>query len=352
MNDQKSDAFNNAGIYCREAKECYLCGAVGRVVHKNLSDRLYGVSGKWNIMACPACGLDWLNPRPLSKDAWKLYQSYYTHAKKKYPDFLYDIDRGLTCKAFNYESAQRKGAGYRIGQVLSFLGVIKEWAGSRVMWLNGPAGGSLLDVGCGSGSFLKRMSNFGWDTVGLETDQKAANIAQKTTGAKVIATTLECAGLSPASFNAITMNHVLEHFVDPVEELRTCKTLLKKRGKLVIATPNAKSLGQKIFGADWRGYDIPRHMFIFSQDSLLDCIRKAGLKPAKSMTIATSAWETWTVSRLAQTRLLTPERSRKMQLKGEGLAFWLFEYFANRLINCGEQMIAVAVHGDTEESGR
>src|SRR2546423_11625544 len=62
---------------------CYLCGAVGEPLYKDLKDRLYRAPGSWNLRRCPGpgCGLLWLDPMPAEDDIGKAYESYFTHAQ-------------------------------------------------------------------------------------------------------------------------------------------------------------------------------------------------------------------------------------------------------------------------------
>ncbi len=78
------------------------------------------------------------------------------------------------------------------------------------------------------------------------------------------------------SFDAITMNHVLEHLHDPTRVLRACHRLLKDGGQLWLSTPNIDSYGHRIFGKDWRGLEAPRHLVLFGPDSLNRALRDAG----------------------------------------------------------------------------
>jgi hypothetical protein len=63
-----------------EIENCVLCGERGRVLYRDMSDRVYS-AGSWNIAQCPAagCGLLWLTPMPVAEDLHEAYASYYTH---------------------------------------------------------------------------------------------------------------------------------------------------------------------------------------------------------------------------------------------------------------------------------
>ena len=72
------------------------------------------------------------------------------------------------------------------------------------------------------------------------------------------------------------MAHILEHVHDPVDFLQCSYDLLNKGGKLWIDTPNITSQGSKIYGKNWRGFEIPRHLVIFSHKSIEEILNKVG----------------------------------------------------------------------------
>ena len=58
-------------------------------------------------------------------------------------------------------------------------------------------------------------------------------------------------------FDAVTMSHVIEHVPDPVAFLDKCRRVLRPGGRLVLSTPNVRSLGHKRFRQSWRGLEPP-----------------------------------------------------------------------------------------------
>jgi 2-polyprenyl-3-methyl-5-hydroxy-6-metoxy-1,4-benzoquinol methylase len=101
---------------------------------------------------------------------------------------------------------------------------------------------SLLDVGCGPGTFLSLAQQVGFDVTGLELNSELANKAHTKTGLPVIIGDLMSAELSDRRFDVIAMLDLIEHLADPVSVLRRCYELLKAGGSLVVYTPNHNSL--------------------------------------------------------------------------------------------------------------
>lgn len=98
--------------------------------------------------------------------------------------------------------------------------------------------GSLLDVGTGIGQFLSIARNFYSPVHGTEVSRTALQIAKQRYGLDLYEGTIEDLKLEGKQFDNITLFHVLEHVPDPRCTIRTCYSLLNKRGILVIAIPN------------------------------------------------------------------------------------------------------------------
>jgi SAM-dependent methyltransferase len=137
--------------------------------------------------------------------------------------------------------------------------------------------GSLLDLGCGTGAFLKVMHDAGWQVQGLEPDDAAAKIARERSGLQVDKPE-KIHGLNAETFDAITLWHVLEHVHTLTEYLQTMHRLLKKDGVLFIAVPNHTSLDARHYQEAWAAYDVPRHLYHWSPQSMQSMLEKNGFE--------------------------------------------------------------------------
>ena len=133
----------------------------------------------------------------------------------------------------------------------------------------------LLDIGCGTGDFLEIAKNGKWKIAGVEPDKNARNIANSKTNNKVFDVDV-LSKLEAASFDVITLWHVLEHLPDIEEHLTMFNHLLKPSGRLVIAVPNYKSYDASYYKAFWAAYDVPRHLWHFSQIGLKRILTEKG----------------------------------------------------------------------------
>ena len=337
----------NQGVRVYDVKACPLCSNEGVPLYQGLQDRLFGAPGTWSLMRCSKCELIWLTPHPLPDDISKLYAEYYTHqpedsSKKRMANLRKAVKTSILQSSFGYSVDAHGGPMVRI---LSQIGPLREIVGGSVMWLKASDRGRLLDVGCGNGRFLAQMRDLGWEVMGIEPDPKAVSIAKEHFGLEVFQGTLEEAGFPDSSFDAIAMNHVIEHVPDPIGLLAECRRVLKPGGKLVVVTPNIQSLGRRLFGEHWRGWEVPRHLFLFSPKSLRACAERAGFVVQNLRTTSKGARWIWAASRLIRRDGRLPGGlvwRLGLWLRLEGLAFWAAEYTLCRVGRFGEEVVLVA----------
>lgn len=264
---------------------CRLCGAPGRELYHELRDRLFSAPGRWTMRQCPdwSCGLLWLDPMPLPEDLFKAYARYYTHqaSENTSPGVLQRAWRRLKAaylaERYGYSSPTRPVEQRTLAGLMYLLPLRRREVEASVRYLPRRSGGRVLDVGCGSGDWLARMRALGWEVQGLDFDAAAVQVARER-GLDVRLGSLEEQGYASASFDAVTLNHVIEHVPDPIATLSECHRILRVGGTLVLATPNALSLSHRVFRADWRGLEPPRHLHVFTPASLRRALERAGFK--------------------------------------------------------------------------
>ena len=138
-------------------------------------------------------------------------------------------------------------------------------------------------MGCGTGEWLTAMRGRGWSVEGVDFDANAVRVACGN-GLKVCVGSVQEQCYETGSFDAITLNHVLEHVPDPLDTLRECNRLLRKGGLLYVATPNLRSWGHSLFKQDWRGLEPPRHLQIFTPSALSRLLAEAGFQVSEVKT--------------------------------------------------------------------
>ncbi|MCH9660858.1 MAG: class I SAM-dependent methyltransferase, partial [Bacteroidetes bacterium] len=152
--------------------------------------------------------------------------------------------------------------------VMSFLyQTIKNYSLKRKLrlinrWNDGP--GSILDVGAGTGEFLKVAQEGNWKVSGVEVNKKAIVLAQK----KGVALSQNLDDVLDQRFDVITLWHVLEHLPNLESQIEKLHSLLNDTGVLIIAVPNFKSYDAKYYKEFWAAFDVPRHLWHFSEQSM------------------------------------------------------------------------------------
>lgn len=137
--------------------------------------------------------------------------------------------------------------------------------------------GRLLDVGCANGRFLNGMKQLGWEVKGVEFNEGAVNLCRQA-GLDVHYGDLFSAKFDNASFDVINVSHVIEHVPDIKSFFNELARILKDNGTLIIKTPNSNALGRKYLNIHWYHNDVPRHLSLFSEKSLITLGNLVALK--------------------------------------------------------------------------
>ena len=273
--------------------QCALCGQLGEPLYTDLEDRLFGVLGKWTLARCSErrCSLIWMDPMPIEADLGKAYHSYYTHDDRAAigPENLLKrayvaIKRGYLASRYGYHAGSKRGVSRCLGWLLYLFPIRRGGVDSEVRYLCARPGGRLLDIGCGSGAWLSDMRDLGWEVRGLDFDAEAVAVAVRR-GIEVDHGPLEAQRYPDESFEAITLNHVIEHLPDPFATLAECRRILKPSGHLMVVTPNSASLGHQLFKEAWRGLEPPRHLHLFCPSSMRAGLERAGFSQFEVRTV-------------------------------------------------------------------
>jgi SAM-dependent methyltransferase len=231
-------------------KCCPLCGGQSFPYLQDTRDLHYGIGGSWNYERCGHCAVVFLNPAPTEAFLASAYDdSYYSY------------------QDFSPEPGWKR-----------FM--------RRVLWFTpGTTGdpefarpGRILDIGCGSGEFLYRMKQAGWETHGVELSKKAADIGNEHYQLNIQSGTLGSAKLREGYFDYIRLNHSFEHITDPLPTLALIHRYLAADGRLFIGVPNVDGWQARRYGKHWWNLGPPVHPFNYSRGTLTWMLEENGFE--------------------------------------------------------------------------
>jgi len=199
---------------------------------------------------CTECGLIFLSPRLDKVSLPIIYEYWYKYA---YTSVFYD-----ELLIHNRLQQFRK----------YHLSTLNDNATTR---------NTLLDVGCGSGLFMKVAQESGWSVVGVEFDQKTAEAGKEAYGVEIRCGTIDSSIKDNETFDAITLFDYLEHSSTPAEDLQLLIRHLNEDGVLLVRVPNMKGWQSKFMGCGWLAV-ISNHLSYFSEDALKKHLESLGLE--------------------------------------------------------------------------
>jgi ubiquinone/menaquinone biosynthesis C-methylase UbiE len=231
-----------------QVKNCINCDCQDFTTVFSLKDYFY-TQENFTIQQCTNCGLRITNPRP---DENALGAYYKTE------NYLSHSDRNETLFDKMYHFIKKYNLNHKRNLIEKFH-----------------TSGKILDIGCGTGAFLGQFDKSRWNRQGFEPDVEAREIAKKTHGIEVNDLSV-LNNLTDAKAEVITMWHVLEHVSTINEQLVKIKSLLKEDGILVIAVPMSNSYDANNYEKFWAAYDVPRHLYHFTKETLEQLLSKHG----------------------------------------------------------------------------
>ncbi|MEH6536864.1 MAG: class I SAM-dependent methyltransferase [Psychroserpens sp.] len=163
----------------------------------------------------------------------------------------------------------------------------------------------LLDVGCGTGDFLKVAKDDNWTVSGIEPNKNARAIANQKTNNTVFDID-HLLKFEPHSFDVITLWHVLEHLPKLENHIAVFESLLKPNGRLLIAVPNFKSYDANHYKTFWAAYDVPRHLWHFSQESISRLVKPKNMEVEKTVPMTFDAYYVSLLSEKYKNGIMNP----------------------------------------------
>lgn len=244
-------------------RECLICGSSMRSWLQVPGDALHpSIKQGYALEWCSACESGQVEPRPDAAEVPGFYdvEDYYTHGEtlEKPSRNLPFLDRLRIHLAWRLDHGQGRTAEY-LSEIL------------------GDEPRRCLDIGCGDGSMLSLIAEWGHEVTGIDPDPAARSVAAGR-HIKVHEGTAEAIPetLNGETFDFVFMTHSLEHCLSPLEALENAHRLTNDGGTLVLETPNNAATGLKQAGPAWPWLDVPRHLNFFTPRSLRLVAERAG----------------------------------------------------------------------------
>ncbi len=232
---------------------CPLCNAKNSLKEYLSGQDYFLTNEKFIIAECSECLVLSTNPQPGSKEIGKYYQddSYLSHSQS---------NKGFISKTYKF---------IRNIMINKKIALIRKHKKNKAI--------SILDYGCGNGDFLYACKKNGMTALGFEPNNKARNIALK----KDISVTANknFVNIIPEkSIDVVCFWHSIEHIHDINEEVNNILEILKNDGLMVVAVPDYKSFDAGFYKKHWAAYDLPRHLYHFTEQSITNYFNNKGCK--------------------------------------------------------------------------
>ncbi len=208
----------------------------------------------FKILKCRRCSLVYLANPP---DETSIYEQYYEPSIAHAEQYRANSDDPSLAELFAINTQR--------------ISYIKKFRSS----------GTLLDVGCGRGGFLKSALDHGFAVEGIDVSERAIEYAKQEFHLRASVGTLDHVLASGKRLDIVTLWHVLEHFADPFKSLEQVRLLLHDGGICALEVPNLHSLKFLTAKHKWEGGNHPRyHRTFFTETTLRRALLRAGFSRA------------------------------------------------------------------------
>ena len=210
----------------------------------------------FKVINCNSCGFKHIIPIPTEEELDNIYkEQYYTVEKPLYIERMkedaewWEITYTDRYKTFEEQLGNKKG--------------------------------KILDVGSGTGYFLKTGKDRGWNTLGIEPSKQAAEYSRDELKLKIIENQLTEKNYKEfGTFDVIHLSLVLEHIPDPIKMLKIIFEMLNPGGLICVVVPNDFNPFQNVL-SKYDNYpkwwvSPPHHINYFDFSSLKKLVQNCG----------------------------------------------------------------------------
>jgi 2-polyprenyl-3-methyl-5-hydroxy-6-metoxy-1,4-benzoquinol methylase len=233
-----------------DSRSCNLCGSTQARELYTAKDHLSNSDEVFSIRECVGCGV--LRTMPAMGSA---------ELARYYPTDYWGEESAPSQKWINSSQLEK----------------------TRFLSRCGLRSGTILDVGCGAGYFLRALDPNRWDRYGVEIGEQASRAATAALGSgRIFTGTLIESQWADEAFDVVIFWSALEHTNEPRANLLETRRILKRGGTLIVQVPNAASYQARAFGGLWSALDAPRHRYHFTRQTLARLLPETGFEVYRS----------------------------------------------------------------------
>ncbi|OBB14013.1 methyltransferase [Mycolicibacterium setense] len=261
-------------------RDCRLCGSTGPHPTIEVREMMFGTRELFKYFSCAACDTLQIQDALEGQDLMRHYPpNYYSHSASAQPSAF----RWLVTQ---HDAYKLRGGGNRmVGALVKARvseGILRVLLGGDVVRmlaeLEVERDARILDVGCGTGALLDRMSRIGFNNL-LGADPFISADGESSEGVSLMKRDLS---EMDGKFDLLMFNHSLEHVPDPVATLKVAHEKLAAGGMCLARVPTTTSEAWTTYRADWVQADAPRHMVIPSRRGMAMAAERAGLRVVRT----------------------------------------------------------------------
>jgi SAM-dependent methyltransferase len=244
--------------------KCRICQNENGNISFELREMMYGFRDQFEYFQCAACGC--IQIVSLPADMSKYYPGdYYSYTAEK-PVKRSGLFQRLQCRSII------RGNRSLFGKLITykykppeFYEILKNL---KLFHLSSP----VLDIGSGNGELLKKFYSVGYkDLTGIDPyieKNMVYNSCLRIEKKELFDVDRE--------FDAIMLNHSLEHMDQQAEVIKKLYSILSKDGRLLIRIPIYSKPLMEEYGTNVVSLDAPRHFYIHSFKSISLLLENAG----------------------------------------------------------------------------
>jgi 2-polyprenyl-3-methyl-5-hydroxy-6-metoxy-1,4-benzoquinol methylase len=248
-------------------RPCWICENVQGNKSHIAREMMFGFRDEFEYLECISCGCVQIATIP--DDLSKYYPDNYYSMKKIRSRSKNPIQRFVLRQRAQHQLGDRNVLGWliaRAGRPRDYF----DWLRRGGVRLDS----EILDVGCGSGSFLVKLKRHGFTRLsgidpflGEDIEYGDGLHIQKKALAEV-----------DGRFDFILLNHSFEHMRDPLSALVEIRRLLNPDGCALLRMPYADSYAWRKYRTHWVQLDAPRHLILHTGKSMRILSEAAGLR--------------------------------------------------------------------------